>query len=155
MSATAQKLAQLNAFRANEGLAPYAAWKNARHQPMLDAYTASPRKRAALASGHIAAPVNPDAMRPINEELGNDIKATRAAWRASGANVTKKEFAMDLMLNGVTIKGLVDKMGITATAARSLIGDVRRVPGAIVTREKDVYFLELPTEDESDEEDGE
>lgn len=34
----AQKLEALNAYRAAEGLAPFAAWKVARHQPMLDAY---------------------------------------------------------------------------------------------------------------------
>lgn len=36
----AQKLEMLNTFRASEGLAPFAAWKVARHQPILDAYLA-------------------------------------------------------------------------------------------------------------------
>lgn len=36
----AEKLAQLNQFRLEEGKAPFADWRNARHQPMLNAYHA-------------------------------------------------------------------------------------------------------------------
>lgn len=165
MSATNQ-LAALNVFRANEGKAPITAWKKSRHESMLAAYEGksfeAPKQeiekqqvRPSVVETRTAAPVNPDAMRPINEELGADIKATRAAWRASGANVTKKEFALELMIAGTTIKGLVDKMGVTETAARSLVGDVRRMKGVTVTREGDVYFAAVPVEETEEEEDGE
>lgn len=35
---TTEKLVELNEFRAHDGKAPFADWRNARHQPMLDAY---------------------------------------------------------------------------------------------------------------------
>lgn len=44
-----EKLAALNAFRAKEGLAPLADWRNTRHQPMLDTYQAKAQAEAAYA----------------------------------------------------------------------------------------------------------
>jgi hypothetical protein len=38
---TSEKLQALNTFRAAEGKEPLTTWKNARHQPMLDAYEAA------------------------------------------------------------------------------------------------------------------
>lgn len=40
-NAIATKLDALNAYRTAEGKAPFADWRNARHQPMLDAYDAA------------------------------------------------------------------------------------------------------------------
>lgn len=45
---TAEKLATLNAFRELEGKAPFADWRNARHQPILDAYRAAANDAALL-----------------------------------------------------------------------------------------------------------
>lgn len=44
-----EKLAQLNNFRAAEGLSPYADWRTARHQPMLDIYFRIAERAAAKA----------------------------------------------------------------------------------------------------------
>lgn len=44
----ATKLATLNAFRELEGKAAFADWRNARHQPMLDAYKAAAAEAALL-----------------------------------------------------------------------------------------------------------
>ena len=41
MASAAELLAQLNAFRATENLAPFADWRKARHQPLLDKYLAA------------------------------------------------------------------------------------------------------------------
>lgn len=40
-------LAQLNVYRVQEGKAPFADWRAARHQPMLDAYNAAADARIA------------------------------------------------------------------------------------------------------------
>ena len=44
----ATKLATLNAFRELEGKAAFVDWRNARHQPMLDAYKAAAAEAALL-----------------------------------------------------------------------------------------------------------
>lgn len=41
-----QNLELLNSFRAAEGLAPFADWRKARHQPMLDTYMAAAEAEA-------------------------------------------------------------------------------------------------------------
>ena len=148
-------LATLNAFRANEGKAPYASWKASRHQPMLDAYKADVAKRAVTTKGIAVNDIEvagAASMRPMNDALALDIKETRIAWKSSGANMTKKEFAFNLLQVGTTIKNMSDKMGITPTAARSLIGDVRRMSGVTVDRKDDVYFAIVEQEDEEGEE---
>lgn len=171
---SASNLIALNAFRAAEGKAPLTAWKASRHNPMLADYVAASRislenvgkdhfkvqtTKDIVAHGVRAARVQevaaPHVMRPLNEELGADIKATREAWRASGAGITKKEYVVGLLEVGATIKTIVDKMGVTETAARSLIGDVRRMPGYTVRREGDMYFVDAPDMGDEGEDDGE
>jgi hypothetical protein len=160
---SAQNLELLNSFRAAEDKAPLTAWKKARHQPLLDAYMAAAeaeqkpvdvRVNKPVAQRAVALPANPDSMRAVNEELGADIKATRAAWKASGAGMSKKDATVELMLEGATIKDITDALGVTPTAARSLVGDVRRIKDANVTRDGDVYYVAFPS-DETEEEDGE
>lgn len=136
-------LEKLNKFRAVEGKAPITAWKKSRHEPMLAEYESRAQAFALIA--------NPDVMRPANEELGREIKATRELWRASGANMSKKDYALGLMsdVGGASIHDLVTKMGITDTAARSLISDVRRMPGVTVTR-VDGYYVAVVEEEEDE-----
>lgn len=47
----AMKLALLNEYRAAEGKAPFADWRNARHAPMLDAYLEAEVDAAIAAEG--------------------------------------------------------------------------------------------------------
>jgi len=141
-------LEKLNKFRAAEGKAPITAWKKSRHEPMLAEYESRAKAFALI--------MDPEFMRPANEELGREIRNTRELWRASGANMTKKDFALGLMteLGGASIHDLVTKMGITDTAARSLVGDIRRMSGVDVQL-VDGYYVATLIEDEEENEDGE
>ena len=60
----AQKLEILNTFRAGEGLAPFAMWKVARHQPMLDAYRAAQEAEFEASQAELAA----QTVRPTADE---------------------------------------------------------------------------------------
>lgn len=142
-------LALLNSYRAAEGLKAITAWKKSRHQAALDAYVAA--DKAKKPAGQL--PSAAEAMRPVNEELGQRIKGARAAWKASGATMSKKDCVVELMADGgASIHDIVTALGVTATAARSLVGDVRRIPGAVITLLDGKYFIELPTEEEGEEE---
>lgn len=62
-----EKLAALNAFRSAEGKAPFADWRSARHQPLLDAYNASLEQFEASEAELAAQTVRPSV--EVNEEL--------------------------------------------------------------------------------------
>ena len=51
LTANDHKLQALNDFRAAEGKAPLADWRNTRHQPMLDAYLEARNKAPDEAIG--------------------------------------------------------------------------------------------------------
>lgn len=87
-------LAELNAFRAAEGKAPFADWRKARHMPMLEAYRAAafeaPADELAAQQG-----------RPSTEEVeGTDThgeeapeEVAPAAHQANAEDVPAKEKA--------------------------------------------------------------
>ncbi|QJD54340.1 hypothetical protein [Aminobacter phage Erebus] len=66
MTTTAEKLAHLNAYRVAEGKAPFADWRNARHQPMLEAYQAVSEFEASTEE------LATQEGRPSTEEVEND-----------------------------------------------------------------------------------
>lgn len=86
-----EKLAALNAFRAAEGKDAIVAWKNTRHQPMLDAYNAAAfeASEAELAAQTIRptveetevveqpAPVVVETVAPVAKTADKPKKATR------------------------------------------------------------------------------
>lgn len=147
---TAQKLARLNELRALEGQAPITAWKAARHGPVLKRFEEAARERAAAkpAARVLHVPANIEQLKAASEDLGEGIKTSRAAWKQTG-NPSKKDSTIALLAEGTTIKNIVDTLGVTTTAARSLIGDVRRMYA--VTREGDVYSVDLPADEDEDE----
>lgn len=85
MNTTEIKLAQLNAYRAGEGKTPFADWRNARHQSMLDAYDAAVVKDEPViieeAKGALAAKVeevSPATKLPAYKVLARQSGATSA-----------------------------------------------------------------------------
>ncbi len=84
-------LAKLNAFRAANGLAPIAAWRQARHQPMLDAYNAAPQFEAS--TEELASQEG----RPSTEEVTSDepdaLVITEEGELVRESDLTEKEAA--------------------------------------------------------------
>jgi hypothetical protein len=80
-------------------------------------------------------------MRAENEALGHEIKTTRAQWRNTGVNKTKKRVVIEMLVMGTTKSNIVNTMGITPTACNSLFGDVRTL-GLKITRNGDIYSLD-------------
>jgi hypothetical protein len=72
---TASKLALLNSYRIEEGLAPYKDWRSARHQPQLDEYAAkadAKRKAAADAELTVVEPAVEHAKGPAIPKAKKD-----------------------------------------------------------------------------------
>ena len=114
---TAALLAQLNAFRTREGLTELKSWKSSRNQPQLDAYIAEAQRAAA--------------------ELAAQVAADTAAKAKAPKPITKKARVLDLLTakGGTTIAAIAAALDISETAARSLIGDLRR-DGAVIKTAK-------------------
>lgn len=81
-------LAELNAFRANEGKAPLADWRRTRHQPMLDEYRA---KRVTY-----------KAMRKRGNSKVAGPVARVHAFLSANVDMTRKNAIAALIAQGVT-----------------------------------------------------
>lgn len=66
MTQSQSNLELLNSFRQAEGKAPFADWRKARHQPMLDAYMAN-AETAAVERGELAEEDTMDFEAPADE----------------------------------------------------------------------------------------
>lgn len=94
------KLALLNSYRTEEGKTPFADWRNARHQPMLDAYNAAAEVKQVedapvVIEEEVAHPGTPivDAIKDAidnndfaNQAIADAVKATKVPAYKTFAN---------------------------------------------------------------------
>lgn len=107
-----QNLAMLNDYRAAEGKAPFADWRNARHMPMLTAYreAAIARQDAEEAARKAAASAEPKSKQPAYKVLARQSEATSSvdnpvafvhAFCSANPGMTRKETVAALVAQGV------------------------------------------------------
>lgn len=112
MTNTQEMLARLNAFRAIDGKAPIAKWKNARHASQLDAYING-------------APAVAD-VTPIVEIVTQPTIETIAPVAVVKPATKKQQLRAFIMQQAVSINDIATHFAISMAAARSLIGDIQR-----------------------------
>ena len=113
MTNSNEMLARLNAFRAIDGKAPIAKWKNARHAPQLDAYINSEPTPEIVDVVTIVAEPTPEA---IAEHVAlAPVKTTK-----------KQQLRAFIAAQAASVDMIAEHFAISAAAARSLIGDIQR-----------------------------
>lgn len=112
-------LTELNTFRTAAGFPELKSWKKARNMPELEAYRAEEQKKAKAAA-KAAAKANPT------------TPATK------GVSKKAQVYTM-LAAKPTSLEDIASALSISTTAARSLIGDLRRDSQTIKSHGKGVF----------------